>query len=126
MIVKEYPQLNSETVLAALIRREEQGSTFLNESVAIPHARVEGLQQPELALALALAVTCHGISDVSSELPIEAVFLLLAPMRGTAADLQMLTKAIRLFQNLNVRRRLLQVNCAQDVLSIMADNEFSV
>jgi mannitol/fructose-specific phosphotransferase system IIA component (Ntr-type) len=124
MIVKEYPQLNSETVLAALIRREEQGSTFLNESVAIPHARVEGLQQPELALAL--AVTCHGISDVSSELPIEAVFLLLAPMRGTAADLQMLTKAIRLFQNLNVRRRLLQVNCAQDVLSIMADNEFSV
>jgi two-component system sensor histidine kinase KdpD len=119
LVVAEQQQLNAEAVLAALLKREEQGSTFLNESVAIPHARVDGLMQPEMALA----ITCQGISDVNSELPIEAAFLLLAPLHGTAADLQILTRVIRLFQDLNIRRKLLTVATAEGVLTLIADHE---
>lgn len=122
LIMKGRPDLNAEQVLAALRQREEQGSTFLNESVAIPHARIEGLQQAELALA----VTCEGVSDVSSELPIEAVLLLLAPLQGDTNDLRVLTKAIRIFQDLHIRRRLLTVDSAQDALNLIAAHETSL
>lgn len=116
------PDLNADQVFAALQRREEQGSTFLNESIAIPHARIDGILRPEVALA----VTCQGLSDLESEFPVEAVFMLLAPSNGTSADLRLLTKAIRVFQNLNVRRKILQVRTSEEVLSILSDNEPSV
>lgn len=121
LITQNRPELNSDTILAAIQRREEQGSTFLNESVAIPHARIAGIDYPEVALA----ITCNGISDVASELPIEAAFLLLAPLNGTAADLRLLTKAIRLFQNMNVRRKVILAHSTQAVLDILSDNEQS-
>lgn len=111
--------LDVERALESLQRREEQGSTFLNDSVAIPHARVEGLAEPMAALAL----TRQGIADVVSERPLEAVFLLLVPASGSQANLRLLTKAIRLFQDLGVRRRLSQAASSQDILSILHDGE---
>lgn len=119
LIIKDRQGLKTEQVLEALARREELGSTFLNESVAVPHARVEGLERPEVALAL----TRGGVSDVASERPIEAVFLLLAPPAGPSSDLSLLTGAIHLFQHLNVRRKLLEVRTAAEVLPILVDNE---
>jgi two-component system sensor histidine kinase KdpD len=122
LIVTDQAELNAAAALAALFQREEQGSTFLNESVAIPHARISGLHRPELALA----ITRQGVSDVNSELPIEAVLLLLAPLHGDANDLRLLTKAIRMFQDLNLRRKLLTVDSKQEVLSILANSEAQI
>lgn len=110
---------NIESALAALQHREEQGSTFLNESIAIPHARVDGLTAP----ISALAVTRQGVSDVASDRPLEAIYLLLVPPAGRNANLKLLTKAIHLFQDLGVRRSLSHAKSSDDVLRILHDGE---
>jgi two-component system sensor histidine kinase KdpD len=61
--------------LNAIMEREEQGSTFFNEGVAFPHARIEGLKRSCVAIGL----THGGVSDVSTEKPIECVFLIFSP-----------------------------------------------
>jgi len=61
--------------LNAIMEREEQGSTFFNEGVAFPHARIEGLKRSCVAIGL----THAGVSDVATEKPIESVFLIFSP-----------------------------------------------
>ncbi len=54
-----YPQ----TILDEILEREKQGSTFLNEGVAFPHARIKELRKSFVAIGIAR----KGILDVLSE-----------------------------------------------------------
>jgi two-component system sensor histidine kinase KdpD len=83
-----------------IMKREEQGSTFFNEGVAFPHVRVNGLAAPVVALGL----TKKGIEDVTTDKPIELVFLLLSPAQVPETQVKLLGLASRAAQN----RRLLQ------------------
>lgn len=103
-VCDQVPGLDRDRVLAAVIRREEQGSTFLNEGVALPHARVPELSTPQVALAL----TRGGILDVQAQRPIESVFLLLSPADNASTHLQLLATAGRALQNADLHRRLMK------------------
>ena len=70
----------STCIIGKLREREKSGSTFLNEGVALPHARVERLDQPQIAVGL----THGGVMDSPAEAPIEVVFMLLTPAEGAA------------------------------------------
>ena len=41
-----------EKALEAVLGREREGSTFLNEGIALPHARVPDLSEPRVALGI--------------------------------------------------------------------------
>jgi mannitol/fructose-specific phosphotransferase system IIA component (Ntr-type) len=101
-----------QDIVRKLEGREHTGSTFLNEGVALPHARVEGIIEPEIALGL----THQGVLDAPTEKPIEVVFMLLSPASGANAHLQLLAKAGRLFQSRDLRRRLGKVTSPQEAL----------
>jgi two-component system sensor histidine kinase KdpD len=83
------------TGLVSVREREEQGSTFYSEGVALPHARIAGLDKPLVALGL----TKMGISDVATEKPIKYIFLSLSPLEKPEVQLQLLSLAARTFQN---------------------------
>jgi two-component system sensor histidine kinase KdpD len=105
--------VDRETVLAALIwtattdaglrdealravrEREAEGSTFFNEGVAFPHARIEGLATPLVALGL----TKGGVPGIAVEKPVEYVFLSLSPLEKPEIQVQLLALAGRAFQN---------------------------
>jgi two-component system sensor histidine kinase KdpD len=91
---------DSPGLFAAIMKREEQGSTFLNEGVAFPHVRLPGLAAPLVALGL----TRRGVSDVSTEKPIEIVFLIITPEETPDVQVRLLGMASRAAQN----RHLLQ------------------
>lgn len=57
------------------MEREDKGSTFFNEGVALPHARIDGLEYSHVSMGL----THGGVSDVATEKPIECVFMILSP-----------------------------------------------
>ncbi len=95
------PRLASE-IMGRLKEREKIGSTFLNEGVALPHARIESLKGPQIAVGL----THQGVLDAPTDKPIEVVFMLLSPTTGATTHLQMLAKAGRLLQSRELRRRL--------------------
>src|SRR5262249_32213575 len=81
--------LSADRGVQNLEERERTGSTFLNEGIALPHARVEGLAEPQIALGL----THEGVLDAPTDKPIEVVFMLLSPAAGANAHLQLLAKA---------------------------------
>lgn len=86
--------------LQGILDRERQGSTFLNEGVAFPHVRLQGLSDPLVSLGM----TKQGVSDVATEKPVELVFLILSPAENPDVQVQVLALASRAAQD----RHLLQ------------------
>ena len=84
-----------ETLLRDLLKREDQGSTFFNEGAAFPHVRSEGLTAPLIALGLPKA----GVSDVSTDKPIEVVFLIISPAHDPDVQVRLLALASRAAQD---------------------------
>jgi two-component system sensor histidine kinase KdpD len=113
VIAAETPEVKLAPTLERLRERESQGSTFLNEGVALPHAFVEGLGSPQVALGLTRA----GVLDVGVDVDIEAVFLLLSPADRANLHLQLLSRAARLLQNRELRKRLTAVSTPEEVLA---------
>ena len=102
-----------------LAEREQQGSTFLNEGIALPHARLEKLDTPQVALGLTRA----GLLDVVTEQPISAAFLLLSPATGANVHLQVLAKAGRALQNRELRSALSRVSTPTEAMEAIQDFE---
>jgi two-component system, OmpR family, sensor histidine kinase KdpD len=110
---------SAESILKKLHEREKTGSTFLNEGVALPHARVDELTVPKIALGL----THGGVMDAGTDKPIEAVFMLLSPLTQASTHLQMLARAGRMLQNRELRRRLGKVKSPAAALEEILDWE---
>ena len=85
--------------LAALAARERQGSTSLNDGLALPHARLPGLRAPLLALGLTQA----GLGGDPTR---RLVALLLSPEDEPGAHLRLLAAISRRCQDRDLRRRL--------------------
>jgi two-component system sensor histidine kinase KdpD len=118
-IVSTVPDLDPEVVMRKLAEREQQGSTFLNEGIALPHARLEKLDSPQVALGLTRA----GLLDVVTEQPISAAFLLLSPASGANVHLQVLAKAGRALQNRELRAALARVGTPAEAMEAIQDFE---
>jgi two-component system sensor histidine kinase KdpD len=118
-IVTSNPALDRGIIMNKLAERENQGSTFLNEGVALPHARIDGLANPEVAIGL----THGGILDAPTDRPIEVVFLLLSPSSGASTHLQLLAKVGRALQSRDLRRALNKASSSAAALEAILDFE---
>jgi len=106
-------------LFAAIMKREEQGSTFLNEGVAFPHVRLPGLGAPLIALGL----TRRGVSDVSTEKPVEIVFLIITPEETPDIQVRLLGLASRAAQNRHLLQALRSARSPEEALRIIASWE---
>jgi mannitol/fructose-specific phosphotransferase system IIA component (Ntr-type) len=123
------PGIRMDTIFDAVNKREEQGSTFLNEGVAFPHARIAGLNNPVLAMGVAR----QGITDLNSNFAPYFVFLILSPADMNSQHVRILSGLSRLSMDSFVMPRLKSAqNPAQiselfkewDTLSSSKDNNF--
>jgi two-component system sensor histidine kinase KdpD len=106
-------------VLGAVMAREEQGSTFFNEGVAFPHARLEEMKQPIVAVGL----TRGGITDVAAEKPIEVVFLILTPLSDPAVQVRLLGMFSRAARNRELMRRMQAARSGDEALAAILEWE---
>jgi two-component system sensor histidine kinase KdpD len=110
------------TGLVSVRERENQGSTFYSEGVALPHARIAGLDKPLVALGL----TRMGVSDVATEKPIKYVFLSFSPLEKPEVQVQLLSLAARTFQNRYFLKSVELANDPQQVYSAIKEWDQSV
>ncbi len=75
-------------VWGLLRSREAQGSTYLAEDLALPHARIEGLDEPILGVASA----AKGIHEPESGRTVRVVFLLLSPAQPEDSHVRLLAE----------------------------------
>lgn len=93
-------ELDAGMVLEYLEEREKLGSTGFGRGVAIPHARIPGIQRP----VAALLKLCHPAQfNAADGLPVELVFGLLSPENSGAAHLHALAAISRLLRDEDVR-----------------------
>ena len=118
-VVRSVPTLQPDRIRAKLLEREQQGSTYLNEGIALPHARLEELTEPQVALGL----THGGVMDAKTDKPIEAVFLLLSPASGANVHLQLLAKVGRALQSHDLRAALQEAHDGAQAAAAIAEHE---
>lgn len=109
--------IKQKDALNALIEREKLGSTAIGYGVALPHARIEGLDKP-LAALIHLA---HPINfDSPDDEPVDLLFGLLIPIEHTEEHLKILSKLAELFSVKSFREQLRQAKTNDDLYHILA------
>jgi PTS system nitrogen regulatory IIA component len=85
-------KLDADLVVSEIMKREELGSTGIGGGVALPHARIQGLQAPFGILArLREPIGFDAIDDQ----PVDVVFFLLLPAAADAEQLNTLACVAR-------------------------------
>jgi two-component system, OmpR family, sensor histidine kinase KdpD len=106
-------------ILGQVLKREEEGSTFFNEGIAFPHARVENLEHP----VVAMGVTRQGVADLSLEKPVENIFLVLTPAGSPDIQVRILGILARVSRNRHLLLKIQSCQTSEDVLSAVRDWE---
>lgn len=107
------------TVLGMVLKREEEGSTFFNEGVAFPHARVERLDAP----VVAMGVTRGGVRDVTTERPVDVIFLVLTPAEMPDEQVRILGILARVSRNRHLLLKIQSCRTPEEVLSAVREWE---
>ena len=108
--------LDEQSVASAVLEREAQGATGIGENVAVPHARIDGLKQP----VVAVGISEGGIDfDAPDGEPARLIFLLLTPRDDDGAQLEILADIARKFGDDAFRARAVQVNSFTEFLALL-------
>ncbi|HEX7539029.1 MAG TPA: PTS sugar transporter subunit IIA, partial [Syntrophales bacterium] len=97
--------------LEAILDREQQGSTFFNEGVAFPHARIAGLK----GSCVALGLTRSGVPDVKTDKPVECVFLIFSPAERPGEQIQILALASKAAQDRQLMETLRSASAPDEI-----------
>jgi len=96
--------LDPAPVFRALWRREQAGSTALGHGIALPHARIAGIERP---LTLFIRPSHPLPFDANDGKPVTSILVIMVPMDGAADDhLALLALVADTFSDAEFRRRL--------------------
>ena len=110
--------LDEAEVTAALNAREELGSTGLGHGLAIPHARIKGIERP---LAAFVRLKQAIDFDAPDEMPVEDFFVLVVPEHATETHLEILAEVAEKMSNSGFRKELSAVTSTADVVRLFSD-----
>ena len=103
----------------AVLERERTAPTGLGDEVAIPHASVEGLPKP----LLALGVSPEGIDfDAPDGQPARLVFLLLMPPKAYEQEVRILASIARAVFDESARALVLRAGTLLEATDALAKN----
>ncbi len=107
--------LDEGTILAALLEREALGSTGLGSGVAVPHARLKGLETIRAVFVRLDTPVAYGAVD---DRPVDLVFALFAPPRDGAEHLRALAAVSRAMRSGELREQLRQARTIDAVSAL--------
>lgn len=110
--------IREEDAWAALTQREQQGSTFLGEDAALPHARLAGLEHAVVGLGLAK----QGVRERATGRSVRIVFLLLSPVSPPEVHVRYLGLISRLSQQPLFRQNLLAAGTAGEAGRVLREH----
>ncbi len=112
--------VSASDVLERLTERERLGSTGFGGGIAIPHAKMESVDQVRgTVLLLAEPVPFDAVDD----LPVDVIFMLLSPADSGVEHLKMLARVSRFLRNETQVKRLRGAKSADALHVILAGGE---
>ncbi|MBK5931641.1 PTS sugar transporter subunit IIA [Halochromatium salexigens] len=110
------PQCSPSAVFDLLNERERLGSTGLGEGVALPHARIAGIDDS----VGAFVQLEQGVSfDAPDDRPVDLAFGLLVPEAATEAHLGLLAGLAERFNDPRLRAALREAHDASTLLALL-------
>lgn len=119
LAANHFPGVDPAPIVEAVLRRERASQTVVGEGVALPHARIEGLSRPYLALGVYPA----GVPVAEGEAPVRLVFLLLVPESQPARYLQILRALAGLLREPGMTERLAGAASGEEVMRLLQRSE---
>lgn len=114
--------VEASAVLEGLLEREAAGSTGVGQGVAIPHARIDGLDRVR---AVFVRLETPVAFDAVDDKPVDLLLALFAPRDASAQHLRALARVSRLMRQSDLREQLRQARSADAVHVLLAQEATS-
>lgn len=108
--------LEAATIAAAVEQREQVMATGLGDGIAVPHASLDGLEKPLVAVGISRAGIDFNAADGR---PARLIFLLLTPTHDDGAQLELLTEIGQMFRDSAVWEQALEVSTYTEFLALV-------
>ena len=108
-----------EAYRAAILAREEQGTTAIGEGMAIPHAKTDAVARPALA---AITVPDGVDYEAPDGQPSKLIFMIAAPSDGEV-HLEVLARLMTMLMDVDWRNQLLGASTAEEFLQLIDEKE---
>ncbi len=110
---------DKEKYREGILAREAESTTAVGEGIAIPHAKSSAVKRPGLAAMTAPEGIEYGAPDGK---PSNLLFMIAAPEDGDL-HLEVLSRLMTLLMDLELRKRLLQAQTAEEFLKTIDEAE---
>jgi PTS system nitrogen regulatory IIA component len=113
-------EIDKVELLNALLEREKLGSTGIGDGVAIPHGKLNGLDN----IILLFGKSGQGVDfDAIDRKPVCLVFLLVAPADSAGLHLKALARLSRMLREKEFKNSLLMASDTETLLKIIVDKD---
>lgn len=110
---------DKEEYKKAILAREAQSSTGLEEGIAIPHAKTSAVKIPSIAFGLSK----NGVDYESLDgEPSKLFFMIAAPANASDTHIEILSKLTTMLLDDEIREKLLEVRTEQEVIDILTSD----
>lgn len=111
--------LDAHDIFETLLQRERLGSTGIGEGIAIPHGKLTSIEKLfGLVARLEKPIDFEAIDGM----PVDFMFLLLAPEAAGADHLKALARIARVLRQPGVLERLRAANDADAIYAVLMEN----
>lgn len=111
---------DDKIILDELLKRESLGSTGLEKGIAIPHALIDDVKEPFLALA----VFKNGIDfEAVDQMPTYVLMMLLGSKNNPGAQLKILAHVCRLVKETDFVEQIKKIEDPNDICDLLEEEE---
>ncbi len=110
--------VSATEVFDSLFSREKLGSTALGYGIAIPHGRIKHLKETACAF---IRLKTPTEFDAPDALPVDLIFILLAPAAATDIHLQILGELAAMFSDEEFRAKLRTASNAAELHRLITE-----
>jgi PTS system fructose-specific IIC component len=111
---------DKELFKEAVLQREKQSSTGLEEGLAIPHAKTKAVRIPSIAFARVREGVDYGAMDDEKSY---LFFMIAAPENATDSHIETLTKLTSYFLDDDFREALLEASSSEEIINLIDKKE---
>ena len=111
---------NHSAMVKALLEREKLGTTGIGDGIAIPHGKLQDLDDMYVAFGRSEAGIPFEAMDGK---PVHPFFLLVAPEQSTGQHLKTLAKLSRMLKDVQFRKDLLEAGTTEELYRIISEKD---
>jgi CBS domain containing-hemolysin-like protein len=118
---EKIPTLDTGSIERMVMNRENQLSTAIGRGVAVPHARVPGLERPLIAIGRSKESITGFVGP--DQQPVKLVFLILTPANTPLEQLRVLARIVALARNATLHKQWMRAGSPKAFLDATRTSE---